>query len=96
MVAKDIEKLRRDFLWERCSEKNDHLVKWSEVVKLKEEGSLGIRRLKERNTALLGKWFWRFSVENGSSWQFIIQNKYGMDENLWECNRSLHSSDSLI
>lgn len=32
----------------------------------KENGGLGLGRLRERNVALLGKWLWKFSVEEGS------------------------------
>lgn len=65
-IIRSIEKLQRDFLWEGGSEKNDHLVRWFEVCKPKELGGLGMGCLKERNTALLGKWFWRFLVEGES------------------------------
>lgn len=41
--------------------KKDQMVKL-EVVKYKEQGSLGLGRLKERNMALIGKWLWSRGV----------------------------------
>lgn len=38
-------------------------MKCETVAKSKDQGGLGLGRIKERNRALLGKWLWRFSVE---------------------------------
>lgn len=35
----------------------------------KSKGGLGIRRLKQMNQALLGKWLWRFGEEPASLWR---------------------------
>lgn len=51
-----IEKYQRDFLWEGGREKKDHLMRWDDVIRSKENGGLGIGRLRERNQALMGKW----------------------------------------
>lgn len=53
-------------------DKNDHLVKWEEVCRSKAHGGLEIGSLKERNIALLLKWFCRFSTERDSLWHSII------------------------
>jgi len=36
------------------------------MVNPKEFGSIGVGRIKERNITLLGKWLWRFAVEQDS------------------------------
>lgn len=55
-VMNIIERYQRDFLWEGGSQKNDHLEKWEIVVDPIENGGLSLRRTKERNLKLLGKW----------------------------------------
>jgi len=40
-------------------------VDWRSVYKRKEHGGLGVRRLREFNEAMLGKWCWRMLVDGG-------------------------------
>ncbi|XP_028093546.1 uncharacterized protein LOC114293627 [Camellia sinensis] len=81
-VAKSLEKLMRDFLWERKDEgKKDHLVNWELVSLLKENGGLAIGNIVARNMALLGKWLWRFLLEVDSVWHSVIRSKYGTHDN---------------
>jgi hypothetical protein len=68
-VAHRIEKLQRDFLWGGMG--NDfkhHLVGWDKVCVLKAKGRLGIRSLVLLKKALLGKWLWRFGLEENNLW----------------------------
>ena len=63
-VKEKLDHLRRDFLWERMSDKRKlHLVKWEDVVKPKVTGVLGLCNLEFKNWALLAKWWWRFEEE---------------------------------
>jgi hypothetical protein len=39
---------------------------------------LGVRRIKEFNLALLGKWCWRLLVEKESLWYRVLVARYGM------------------
>ena len=50
------------------------------------KGGLGIRNLSNFNKALLGKWTWRFAMEENSIWRNIIVVKYGMEEGGWFSN----------
>ena len=66
-VAKRIEKLQRDFLWNGIGgEHKIHLVKWAKVCKPLQVGGLGIRHLGSFNSALLGKWLWRYGMETNA------------------------------
>ena len=76
-MAKRIEKLQRDFLWNRIGgEPKKHLVNWANVCMPLHVGGLGIRRLGSFNSALLGKWLWRYGMETNALWR-VIEAKYG-------------------
>ena len=42
------------------------LVKWAKVCKPLQVGGLGIRHLGSFNSALLGKWLWRYGMETNA------------------------------
>ena len=76
-----LEKIQRDFLWEGGNlERKIHMVKWDIVCTSKMKGGLGIRKLSNLNKALLGKWNWRFAMEEKVVRRSIISLKYGMEE----------------
>ncbi|KAJ9709585.1 hypothetical protein PVL29_001188 [Vitis rotundifolia] len=86
-VAARIERMQRDFLWSRVGEgKRDHLVRWDVVCNPKTKGGLGFRRISLRNSALLGKWLWRYSKEGSALWHQVILSIYGSHSNGWDAN----------
>ncbi|KAM7498117.1 hypothetical protein LguiA_022531 [Lonicera macranthoides] len=75
-LCNTIEKMMRNFFWERYSESvGDHLVRRDNVSKSKEKGGLGIGNIAFKNAALLRKWLWRFPNEQNSFWCLIIKSK---------------------
>ena len=52
-------------------------IKWETVCLKKEEGGLGVRRLKEFNLALLSKWWWRILQDQESLWYQVLCARYG-------------------
>jgi hypothetical protein len=83
-VAHRIEKLQRNFLWGGMGDDFKHyLVGWDKVCTPKEKGGLGVRRLIPFNKALLGKWFWRFGLEDNKLWRRVLVAKYGADLGGW-------------
>ena len=60
-----------------------HVINWGTICLSKVKGGLGIRNLSMLNKALLGKWVWRFSVEENSTWRKVIRLKYQTEERGW-------------
>ncbi|WKA03325.1 hypothetical protein VitviT2T_021440 [Vitis vinifera] len=86
-VAVRIERLQRDFLWSGVGEgKRDHLVSWEVVCKSKMKGGLGLGRISLRNSALLGKWLWRYPREGSALWHQVILSIYESHSNGWDAN----------
>ena len=52
-------------------------VDWDSVCCLREEGGLGVRRLREFNVSLLGKWCWQMLVNKEGLWYRVLQARYG-------------------
>ena len=52
-------------------------IAWSSVCLRKEYGGLGVRKLQEFNSALLGKWCWRMLVNRGGFWYRVLVVQYG-------------------
>lgn len=72
-VARRLEKLERDFLWEGSREERKyHLIKWASVCNSVSEGGLGIKNLRTINTPLMGKWLWRFLTDKEALWRKVV------------------------
>ncbi|KAG9449628.1 hypothetical protein H6P81_009593 [Aristolochia fimbriata] len=59
------------------------LVKWRKVCRPTKQGGLGIKSVKFMNVALLAKWIWRYTMEEGSMWKTVIAAKYGDNSVSW-------------
>ena len=66
-----------------------HLLKWATVCNPIASGSLGIRKVRLFNEALLGKWLWRFGMERAALWRQVIGGKYGCEWGGW-CTRPVN------
>ncbi|XP_077251907.1 uncharacterized protein LOC143891153 [Tasmannia lanceolata] len=84
-VSLRIEQIQRRFLLGGNEDKRGiALVKWEGVCVPIKLGGLGIRRIRDFNHALLGKWLWRFGDEHDCWWVKVIRSKYGCDMGKWE------------
>lgn len=52
---------------------------WDKICIPKEAGDLGVRSLILTDKALLGKWLWRFGLEEHQLWQRVLVAKFGTD-----------------
>jgi len=52
---------------------------WNTVCRSKEVGGLGVRRIREFNLALLGRWCWRLLVNSSSLWFRVLAARYGVE-----------------
>ena len=73
-VAIKIERLQRDFLW---GDSKTYLVGWDKVCAPLKSGGLGVRKLTAFNKVLLGKWLWRFGIEETRLWRRVVAHKFG-------------------
>jgi hypothetical protein len=87
-VAKRIERLQREFLWQGSGEEfKFHLVNWNQICAPLWYGDLEVRSLLIFYQALLGKWLWRFGVEWEALWRRVIEEKYGSMGGGWYTQR---------
>ena len=65
-VAKEINKIQRNFLWNgKQGGRSSALVRWEIVQRPKAKGGLGVGDLLLKNAALIFKWRWRYACEEG-------------------------------
>jgi hypothetical protein len=66
------------FFWGGSEEtRKTSWISWNTICLCKENGGLGVRRLREFNIALLGKWCWRMLVDREGLWYRVLVARYG-------------------
>ena len=55
-------------------------ITWNSICLRKEYGGMGVRRLRDFNTALLRKWCWRLLVERDGLWRKVLVARYGVED----------------
>ncbi|GAU37824.1 hypothetical protein TSUD_63860 [Trifolium subterraneum] len=73
-----IESLLNKFFWAESEEiRKSSWISWKTICLRKEYGGFGVRKLREFNNALLGKWCWRMMVDRGGLWFRVLAARYG-------------------
>ena len=53
-----------------------HLITWEVILKEKSKGGLGLRGMRQLNSAFLMKLGWRFLAEPSTLWTRVLREKY--------------------
>ena len=53
-----------------------HVINWEAVTLGKDQGGLGIKKMRTLNFALMEKLAWRLLTENDALWARVVCNKY--------------------
>ncbi|GJV99967.1 hypothetical protein Tco_1555219 [Tanacetum coccineum] len=61
------------------SQRGLYYVKWKTVLLDPKFGDLGVGFLHAKNLGLLGKWKWRFLIEEKALWNIVIKEFYGAE-----------------
>ncbi|GAU48899.1 hypothetical protein TSUD_98900 [Trifolium subterraneum] len=76
-IISSFESLLNNFFWGGCEDRRKiPWVSWSKVCVSKEHGGLGVRRVREFNIALLGKWCWGMLVHRDGLWYRGLAARY--------------------
>ena len=72
-IISSIESLLNKFFWGGSEDSRKITwIGWNTLCSKKEHGGLGVRKLKEFNIALLGKWCWRILVDREGLWYHVL------------------------
>jgi hypothetical protein len=55
-------------------------IDWNSICRSQEVGGLGVRRIRDFNVTLLGKWCWRLLVDSDSLWFRVLSASYGVED----------------
>jgi hypothetical protein len=68
------------FFWDGCEDtRKISWIRWNTMCLRKEYRELGVRRLREFNIALLGKWCWRMLMDKAGLWFRVLAARYGVE-----------------
>ncbi|XP_058759858.1 uncharacterized protein LOC131633155 [Vicia villosa] len=75
--CKEIETILSRFWWgSKEGENKIHWMSWKRMAHSKDVGGMGFRGIKDFNTSLLGKQFWRLMQEDGSLFERFFKGRY--------------------
>jgi len=76
-ICDQVDKMMRRFLWGGTTyERKPHLVQWDIVTCPKRQGGLGLRSMRQLNSACFSKLGWRLLDVEESLWTRVLTSKY--------------------
>ena len=84
-VEKEIDSLRRRFLWNGMHKEGRifNLIRWERACKRKEFEGLGVINLRDFNTTLFIKWWWKLFSNPANKWALLIAHQYHPLSSWW-------------
>ncbi|XP_071714443.1 uncharacterized protein [Rutidosis leptorrhynchoides] len=80
---KNLEGIRRDFFGGGSNEQRKMAwVNWNQILLPYDAGGLNISSMKNKNLALLTKWWWKFLTNKEALWVKVIKSIYGYNDGL--------------
>lgn len=53
-------------------------MSWSKIEALKDLGGLEFGNIKIKNLGLIAKWWWNFSIDEGSDWKKVVKSTHSL------------------
>jgi len=81
-IISSIESILNFFFWGEGGREDRmkiYWIDWKSVCLMKEVGGLWVRRIREFNSGLLGKWCWQLLVDLESFWFRVLAARYGVE-----------------
>lgn len=83
-IQLELDKIIRGFFWGDVGDdlqvkRKLHIISWSKLCLPKHSGGLQITSLRNRNGAMMGKWWWRLNAYIGQLWHTVLRNIYGRE-----------------
>jgi len=76
-IIASIKSLLICFFWGECEDNRKVTwIDWGSICLDKEVGGLGVRRIREFNLSLLGKWCWRLLEDREGLWFRMLAARY--------------------
>jgi hypothetical protein len=80
-IVSSIESIFNNFFWGgSVDHRKISWIDWHSIYRSQEVGGLGVRRIRDFNIALLGKWCWRLLVDCDRMWFRVLSARYGVED----------------
>ncbi|XVF17280.1 hypothetical protein REPUB_Repub10bG0106100 [Reevesia pubescens] len=94
-ICNRLDKINSNFLWGGSADtERNHLVSWDKVCSPRNQGGLGLRKIKDYNLAMLAKTGWSLHTRQESLWCEVFKAKYMGDKQFLECAKKAGSSST--
>ncbi|XP_043725702.1 uncharacterized protein LOC122672268 [Telopea speciosissima] len=78
-----LEKMMARFLWKGYTDVGTYKVSWIAVCRPKEEGGLGLWRLRDLNTVALMRHVWTVAARKETCWSIFVRHKWLRHHSIW-------------